>query len=117
MDSENLYNVVVIGVGAMGSGMGKAFVDSPLTKIVVGYDRSSEAAKKFFHTAKEKAPKTIPTSIDDAISEATDFALLSLVNESQCEEVCFRSDSNLLSKMPKGSCVILTSTVTGEHYY
>jgi 3-hydroxyisobutyrate dehydrogenase-like beta-hydroxyacid dehydrogenase len=116
MSSGKDYHAVVIGVGAMGGGMGKALVDSTLTKTVVGYDRSSEAAKKFFDdaNAKDKAPESIPNSLDEAISGTTDFALLSLVNESQCEQVCFGGDSNLLSSMPKGSCVILTSTVTGK---
>ena len=110
----------MIGVGAMGGGMGKALVDSPLTKTVVGYDRSTEAATRFFNTAKEKekSSKSLPTSLGEAITETTNFALLSLVNESQCDEVCFGAGSgvsnDLLSLMPKGSCVILTSTVTGE---
>ena len=94
--------------------MGKALVDSPITKTVVGYDRSSEAAKKFFEASKTKAPDTIPQALDHAITTDTDFALLSLVNESQCEQVCFTGKSSLLALMPKGSCVILTSTVTGK---
>ena len=108
-------NVVVIGVGAMGGGMGKALVDSPITKTVTGYDRSIVAAQNFFDVAKEKMPKSIPKSLDEAISEYTDFAILSLVNEAQCEAVCFGVDSSLLSLMPRGSCVILTSTVTGKY--
>ena len=118
-EDKNLYNAVVIGVGAMGGGMGNALVDSPLTKTVTGYDRSAKAANYFFDIAnhKQKAPQSIPTSLTEAISrEATDFAILSLVNESQCDDVCFGGSegNNLLSLMPKNSCVVLTSTVTGE---
>ena len=108
-------DVVVIGVGAMGGGMGRALVDSSITKTVTGYDRSTEAVKKFYDTAKEKAPNSMPTSLDNAISDSTDFVVLSLVNESQCEEVCFGGPTNLLSLLAKGSCVILTSTVTGKY--
>ena len=38
-------NVVVVGIGAMGGGMARALLDSNATKIVVGYDKTTEAVE------------------------------------------------------------------------
>jgi 3-hydroxyisobutyrate dehydrogenase-like beta-hydroxyacid dehydrogenase len=114
--SDTGKHVVVVGIGAMGGGMARALLDSPVTNLVIGYDRSTEVVDTFFQESQtaSKAGKSPPRSLRESISECTDFAILSLVNEPQCEQVCFGEGDNLLNLMPKGSCVILTSTVTGE---
>jgi 3-hydroxyisobutyrate dehydrogenase-like beta-hydroxyacid dehydrogenase len=119
-DSSNMH-VVVVGIGAMGGGMARALLDSDETAIVVGYDKSTEAVERFYKESKQvqKAPAKIPTSLSDAISKDTQITVISLVNEAQCEQVCFGGgdESNLLNLMPKGSCVVLTSTVTGTQFW
>ena len=107
--------IVVVGIGAMGGGMARALLESPITSSVVGYDRYEPAVEMFFEESKSanKAPESPPSSLKTSISESTDFVILSLVNESQCEQVCFGDGDNLLNSMSKGSCCILTSTVTG----
>ena len=108
-------NVVVVGIGAMGGGMARALMESNVTKVVVGYDKSAEAVERFFDEVRTlgKSPLTRPLTLGDSVTEATDVCVISLVNEAQCEEVCFSGEENLLHLMPKGSCVILTSTVSG----
>lgn len=108
-------NAVVVGIGAMGGGMARALVDSDMIGSVVGYDKSTEAVVQFYEESKYKgkAPASIPTSLTDTIGASTNVAVISLVNESQCEQVCFGGEENLWNLMPKGSCVVMTSTVTG----
>lgn len=108
-------NVTVVGIGAMGGGMARALLDSGVTSIVVGYDKSTKAVEQFYAESQNrgKAASGIPTSLGDAITEATNVVVISLVNEEQCEAVCFGGEENLLKLVPKGSSVVLTSTVTG----
>jgi 3-hydroxyisobutyrate dehydrogenase-like beta-hydroxyacid dehydrogenase len=116
MSDPSDYNVVVVGIGAMGGGMARALLDSPITNSVIGYDKSVDAVEKFFEESKvvNKACEIAPTTLSDSISESTNFVILSLVSESQCEQVCFAGDESLLNLMPKGSCVVAASTVTGK---
>ena len=118
MTGENGSNVVVVGIGAMGGGMARALLTSPNVKTVCGYDKSIDAVTKFYEESKQanKSLPSSPSSLYEAISAKTDFVIISLVNESQCQQVCFGGTSDepdLLSIMSKGSCVIMTSTVTG----
>jgi len=108
-------NVVVVGIGAMGGGMARALLDSNATKIVVGYDKTTEAVERFYKESKDagKASENVPTSLRDSVTKDTHVTVISLVNEAQCEQVCFGGEENLLELMPTGSCVVLTSTVTG----
>jgi putative dehydrogenase len=108
-------NVVVVGIGAMGGGMARALLASSITSCVTGYDRNTDTVKAFFDQAQaaKKAPSSIPSSMAAAITESTDFVVLSLVNQGQCEQVCFGEGESLLNLVPKGSCVVMTSTVTG----
>jgi putative dehydrogenase len=110
MDEE----VVVVGIGAMGGGMARALLSSPITSSITGYDKSKEAVDIFFEEAKavNKAPPSPPSTLADAVGEKTGFVILSLVNESQCEQVCFGKGDNLVRSLVSGSCVILTSTVS-----
>lgn len=118
MTGENGSNVVVVGIGAMGGGMARALLTSPNVKTVCGYDKSIDAVTKFYEESKQvnKSLSSSPSSLYEAISAKTDFVIISLVNESQCQQVCFggtNDEPDLLSIMSKGSCVIMTSTVTG----
>ena len=110
------YNIAVIGIGSMGGGMARALLQSPIVTSISGYDKFQTAVEKFYGECQDigKAPTTPPTTLSEAISGQTNVAILSLVNEMQCDQVCFQGDQSLLSLMPNGSCVILTSTVTAS---
>lgn len=110
-------NVVIVGIGAMGGGMARALLDSEITNTVVGYDKSMAAVELFFQESQnvQKAQGNVPLSLKEAITNDTNVCVISLVNEVQCEEVCFGGEENLLNLMPKGSCVVMTSTVTGTY--
>lgn len=112
-------DVCVVGVGAMGGGMARALLRSPSTRTVTGYDRSEPLVSAFFHEAREAGKakgESIPLRLNEAVTtDGTDAVILVLVNERQCEEVCFggeEGEKNLLSLMKPGSCVVLCSTVT-----
>jgi len=100
---------------AMGGGMARALLDSSVTKQVIGFDMNSKL-KEDFHKDAENANKahssTPPASQKDSIQPATEFVVLALVNETQCDQVCFAGADALKEILPKGSCVIMTSTVT-----
>jgi putative dehydrogenase len=115
-------NVCVVGIGAMGGGMAHAMLESSATGKIVGFDRSDELVG-YFHSqavAKNKCSLTTPPkSLQEAIVDnQTDVVVLVLVNEGQCNEVCFGSAGNnileCLKKCKKEtpSCVILCSTVS-----
>jgi putative dehydrogenase len=112
------FHVTVVGIGAMGGGMARALLASDAVAQLVGYDRSTELVQALFEEAKEvnKAPTVAhpPTCLEEAISVDTNVVLLVLVNESQCEQVCFGSndEKNLLHLLSADSYVILCSTVT-----
>ncbi|KAI2495593.1 NAD-binding of NADP-dependent 3-hydroxyisobutyrate dehydrogenase [Fragilaria crotonensis] len=112
------FHVTVVGIGAMGGGMARALLASDAVAQLVGYDRATELVEALFEEAKEvnKAPTMAhpPTCLEEAISADTNVVLLVLVNESQCEQVCFGSndDKNLLHLLSADSFVILCSTVT-----
>ncbi len=124
--SDLLRRVVVVGLGAMGGGMARALLESEEATSVIGYDINQPALEDFFQVAKDAGKvgslEFPPQSMKDAILEQdVDIVILSLVNENQCETVSFggtsrsdeRSGDCLLQLMRTGSCVILTSTVTG----
>jgi len=114
-------NVTVIGLGAMGGGMARSLLRSDDVKSVAGFDLNAQVVSKFYEEAKESgkaasanAPEqlTMDRFID---GESTDVVLIVLVNEAQCQTVCFGSDANscnLESTLRKGSTVIVSSTVT-----
>ena len=109
------YHIVVVGIGAMGGGMARNLLSSSITAQVTGYDMRKDSTERFFSDSLRlnKAPTSPPSSLSDAIEGKTEFVVLSLVNEAQCDQVCFKDEKNLLNLMPTRSCVILTSTVTG----
>jgi 3-hydroxyisobutyrate dehydrogenase-like beta-hydroxyacid dehydrogenase len=109
-----MANVTVIGIGAMGGGMAHALLASPATSRVVGFDQSEALVQTFYNDTKQadKAADSPPNSLKEAITSDTDFVVLVLVNEQQCQQVCFGSDDNLITLVPDGACIILCSTVT-----
>jgi putative dehydrogenase len=113
-------NVTVIGLGAMGGGMARSILRCPKVDIVSGYDLSSDAVTKF-HGEAVTAKKAIttdtpmaPFKLSDFVTKDTDVVVIVLVNEAQCNSVCFGGENgeNLLSLMKPNSCVFLCSTVT-----
>jgi 3-hydroxyisobutyrate dehydrogenase-like beta-hydroxyacid dehydrogenase len=111
-----MSSVVVVGIGAMGGGMARALLDSAAASTVIGVDKN-EAALNLFHqesvALRKNRKDSAPSSLKEAVSPPVEFVILSLVNESQCESVCFGEDDCLCDILEEGSCVILTSTVTG----
>ena len=113
-------NVCVIGIGAMGGGIARGLLESNRTKHVVGYDRNANlvaAYQKDAVAANKMALEEPPACLHDAIVKVdTQVIFLVLVNEAQCDEVCFgSSDQNVLECLKSCSgpaCVILCSTVT-----
>jgi putative dehydrogenase len=137
------YHIAVIGLGAMGGGIARALLNSSVSQTVTGYDRDVTLVNAFHretllqrkaHLAKssnnEKVFSDPPASLCKAIFSDTDFVLLVLLNEQQCDDVCFgncdgattlnpetnSSDrllkSNLLSILPNDCCVVCCSTVS-----
>lgn len=108
--------ICVVGLGAMGGGMARSLLRSSEVSEVQGFDLNDEIVKKFYDEAKEagKASHALPTELvlGKFITSETNVVLLVLVNEAQCDSVCFGSGSNLESILQPGSCVILSSTVT-----
>ena len=118
--------VTVIGIGAMGGGMARALLESKCTTRVVGYDCDSDLVEAFHLEAKAIGKAFSPASATHSTSDSngppmtlaeaiqdTHAVVLALVNQSQCETVCFGAlGEDLISLLPTGSCVIVTSTVT-----
>lgn len=115
------HNITVIGIGAMGGGMARALLDSPISGLVQGFDHASTLVDAFYDEAKAagKASPTKPSKLAEAITTDTSFVLIVLQNEPQCEAVCFGGGGGdtsggecLLSLLAPGVTVILSSTVT-----
>ena len=112
-------NAAVVGIGDIGGGMARALLHSSAIATVSSFDMTSDLVSAF-HKEARKADKAVsswpPTHMGEAITENTDIAILTLVNERQCNSVCFGGDAghNLLSRLSPGSCVILCSTVSAH---
>ena len=113
-------NVTVVGLGAMGGGMARSLLRSDAVASVCGFDLNPEVVSRFHEEATEagkaassEKPKqlTLDRFVDGA---TTDVVLIVLVNEAQCQSVCFdgANDINLESLLRSGSTVIVSSTVT-----
>ena len=109
-------NVTVIGLGAMGGGMARSCLRSSSVRTVLGYDLAEDLVEKFFTEAKaagKTSTDTIPDiALENYVNHETNVVLIVLVNEAQCNQVCFGDGTNLESLMSSGSCVILSSTVS-----
>lgn len=120
-------NVTVIGLGAMGGGMARSLLRSDAVESVAGFDLNPEIASKFYQEAKSAAKASSPEAPTELVLDRfinnvnngdienaqTNVVLIVLVNEAQCQSVCFGSGSSSLeSLLSKGSTVITSSTVT-----
>jgi len=121
-------NVTVIGLGAMGGGIARALLRSNEINTVTGYDLSYDLTRKFREEASaigksdgdeiEVCDTTYP--LNQAITQKIDAVVVALVNESQCNQICFGdtggtdSSMNLKSLLRSGSCVIVCSTVSAS---
>ena len=122
-----MSKVTVIGIGAMGGGMARALLrDATVTKLVP-FDKNYALMDAFREDAI-RAGK--PFALDEcrnlksAVSGSSTVVLV-LVNEAQCESVCFgnnteadgNSNSNsslaLIDLLGPGQCLMLCSTVSG----
>ena len=111
------FGVTVIGIGNIGGGMARALLRSSFTSSVVAYDLDKKLVEQFHIEAKEAGKTSLvspPTSIDEAVVEQSRVVVLTLVNEKQCEAVCFAGANGLQNLMQPGSCIVLCSTVAGE---
>ena len=109
--------VTVIGLGAMGGGMARRLLVCDSVDEVAGFDLNSEVVIKFYNEAKElgKATSLLSKilSIDHFVDTSTDIVLIVLVNEAQCQSICFENNgNNLKGLMRSGTTVIVSSTVT-----
>lgn len=112
-------HATVIGIGNIGGGMARALLRSPAIATVTAHDMASDLVSAFHKEARKAGKATSswpPTNMDEAIAKETSIAILTLVNERQCQSVCFGGDSgnNLLSRLSAGSCVVLCSTVSAQ---
>lgn len=112
-------NVSVIGLGAMGGGMARSILRSPNVKSVLGFDLSSDLVLQFYNDALSAGkaglvdPSNQPLKLSNFVSDDTDVVVIVLVNESQCNTVCFGDNNeNLITLMKPNSCVFISSTVT-----
>jgi 3-hydroxyisobutyrate dehydrogenase-like beta-hydroxyacid dehydrogenase len=111
-----MSSIVVVGIGAMGGGIARALLESASVSSVSGFDKNWVAVEAFHKEAAQgnkNGTEDAPTSLKQCVHSGVNFIILSLVNESQCEIVCFEEDECLFNLLDEGSCVILTSTVTG----
>lgn len=137
---QKKFDIIVIGIGAMGGGMARALLYSDVSSTVVGFDLNEVAARAFHEEATKvgKSPTKLKyppstTSLQDVVFSVSQneegqrasatpplVVVLSLVNEEQCESVCFGGNGGnskndcLIDILPTNfsSCVIMTSTVT-----
>jgi len=98
--------------------MARALLRSSSVATVSGFDLMQERVSDFHSTAllAGKAPASAPPDelkLETFVTEETDVVLLVLVNEAQCQAVCFENgDVNLASLLRPDAAVILSSTVT-----
>ena len=112
----------------MGGGMARALLEGSCSRTVTGYDRAPNLVDAFFaestvvaHNNNNKALLSQPPQcLRQAVTPATNVCILVLLNEAQCEQVCFGNgsskqqddDENLLSLLSPDTFVLLCSTVT-----
>ena len=97
--------------------MARSLLRSSALTTVVGCDKSAHLASEFFAEASacgkaDAAAADPPSSLSEAVTSNTDVVVLVLVNEAQCEAVCFGgSGTNLCTLLRPSSVVVLCSTV------
>ena len=96
--------------------MARSLLRSSSISQVAGFDLSTPLVQKFYDEAhasgKSKASLSSELTVDNFVGKTTDIVLIVLVNEAQCQSVCFEGENNLLSIMREGSCVVVSSTVS-----
>jgi 3-hydroxyisobutyrate dehydrogenase-like beta-hydroxyacid dehydrogenase len=96
--------------------MARSLLRSSIITEVCGFDLSQDLVSSFHYEAKKvgKAMVDLPSnlSLKHFVTELTDVVLIVLVNEAQCQSVCFDDSDNLFSLLREGSCVIASSTVS-----
>lgn len=116
-----MTSITVIGLGAMGGGMARSLLRSDAVGSVAGFDLNPEVVSKFYEEAKAVGKAACAESpqqltLDRFVgATTTDVVLIVLVNEAQCQSVCFGNSpnsSNIESLLRQGSTVIVSSTVT-----
>jgi 3-hydroxyisobutyrate dehydrogenase-like beta-hydroxyacid dehydrogenase len=129
------FNITVVGIGAMGGGMARALLDSNVSQTVTAFDVAPELTRAFWDEALQKSKCKMdarkecpPQSLADSVHPTdTQVVLVVLQTEEQCEQVCFGRNGTynidgdrgaaeappcLLNLVPRGSCVVVASTVT-----
>jgi putative dehydrogenase len=113
-----MVNVTVIGLGAMGGGMARALLRSSSISTVSGCDISEKVVEQFqaeaLSAGKDDREIAISsTNLSSSVTPRTDVVVLVLVNEKQCNQVCFANNGNSLIQLMKAdSTVMLSATVT-----
>ena len=95
--------------------MARSLLKSPDIEQVTGYDLSVDLVQTFYDEARaaNKAPPCLPGKLELAVDGTTDVVVIVLVNERQCESVCFGDgDSSLTTLLRDGACVVVSSTVS-----
>lgn len=99
--------------------MARSLLRSDAVASVAGFDLNRKIVSEFYQEAKE-AGKTYSSEPPEQLTlekfvdgTKTDVVLVVLVNEAQCQSVCFGTNGNSLETLVrKGSTVIVSSTVT-----
>jgi putative dehydrogenase len=120
-----MTKVTVVGLGAMGGGMARSLLRCDSVNEVSGFDLNPEIVSKFYAEAKQlgKASSSTSSSSSSPLEiltldrfvdkDATDIVWIVLVNEVQCQSICFENNGvNLESLLRSGTTVVVSSTVT-----
>lgn len=96
--------------------MARSLLRCSSIETVVGFDLSTQLVRSFYveaHAAgKSTSPLPSEMKVENFVDNFTDVVLVVLVNEAQCQSVCFEGEHNLLSILREGSCVVISSTVS-----
>lgn len=96
--------------------MARSLLRSSSISQVAGFDLSTQLVQSFYDEAHAAGKSTATLSseleLDKFVDKTTDVVLIVLVNEAQCQSVCFEIENNLLSILKEGSCVVVSSTVS-----
>jgi 3-hydroxyisobutyrate dehydrogenase len=135
--NNNPIHVTMIGLGAMGGGMARALLAAqqqlnrdnnshndannpviPPSWTVIGYDQDETRTQDFHQESIQinSERKVAPTSLSDAVNSTTHVCILVLLNEDQCEQVCFGSheDHSIIKLLSPNAIVIQCTTVSPE---
>jgi putative dehydrogenase len=119
-----MTKITVVGLGAMGGGMARSLLRCDSVNEVSGFDLNPEVVSKFYAEAKQLGKVSSSSSSSSSSTEiltldrfvdkdTTDVVLIVLVNEAQCQSICFENNGiNLESLLRSGTTVIVSSTVT-----